>query len=289
MAAKLLFSTTLWVGTQATDQTGFDRDSGANTGRLTVDDWTVLGTSQATRVIRLFLDESASTLTMRVNRRQDVKGKWLKVGDDWLHMDDFATGTGAETVTFQLNTMNPHWTTKRWADEAYLTVGVWDSDPAHAPHLLRRPPERLWSATMTVGTSGDNHGWRNTGPNYGALEDADGDDDRSVDTPDGGQNLNWIYYTDTSGSEALHIEAGSAANASRLNGLWFAFRGSKNGLFATRVTSVTNDATLTVVTQPDDPEWEDDDEIEVSVWDEHPEALITPDGIAVQPGSRYFI
>ena len=248
MAAKLLFSTTLWVGTQSTDQTGFDRDSGANTGRLTVDDWRVLGTNQATRVIRLFLDESASTLTMRVNRRQDVRGKWLRVGDDWLHMDDFATGSGPETVTFQLNTMNPHWTTKRWADEAYLTVAVYDDDPSKNATLPRRQPELLWEATMTVGTSGDNHGWRNTSPNFGSLEDAEGDDDRSIDTPDGAQNLNWVYYTDTTNSEALHIEAGSADNAARLNGLWFAFRGSKNGLFATKVTSVSNDPTLTIAT-----------------------------------------
>ena len=291
MAAKLLYAAAMRVGT-ATDQTGFSRHSGAIVGFMPVARIPAgelnSGTTATSRIIRLLLDTSTATdhqLLLRVNRRQDFDGRWLRIGDDWFEID-FDGDSGAGEITPSLDDL-PNWSTSAWTAGDYLPVGIYDSDPRAAGVLPHPKPTMLWSATMTVGESGDNNGWRQS-PAQGTLVDADGDATRAVTVDDGAQNLNWVYYTDTSGSEALHIEMSGASQAARIGGLWFAFRGSDDGLIATSVTAVSADATLTIDTQPDDPGWATDDVIGVELWDQHPETLITPDGIAVQPGQRYF-
>ena len=108
-----------------------------------------------------------------------------------------------------------------------------------------------------------------------------------MDTDDGGQNLQHVYYVTTSGSEGLQIQAGSADNARRLNGLWWRFITPGQAPFVTQVTGST--AAMTIATQPDDPSWAANDVVTVEIWDQHPEIIVSPNGYASHPGETWAL
>ena len=91
-------------------------------------------------------------LTIKVNRKQDFRGTWLRVGDaDWLDLGSEldATGDGQQEVDLELDDLD-HWDTDAWAANLYLPVGVYDGEPDSGSTLYRRQPVKLWTAEMTV-------------------------------------------------------------------------------------------------------------------------------------------
>ena len=289
--ADLLYRTTLRAAT-ATNKSGFDRDGSNRLGHMTVARIPagILNstTNTTSRIVRLFLDTSGASdvLTIKVNRKEDFRGTWLRVGaDDWLDLGSEldATGTGQQEVDLELDDLD-HWDTTAWTAGQYLPVGVYDGEPDSGSTLNLPQPQHLWTAEMTVGNSGDNWGWSRSSPDIGQIyQPGTTTEDRSVDVDDGGQNLQHVYYVTTSGSEGLSVQAGSADNARRLSGLWWRFITPGQASFVTQVTGST--AAMTVATQPDDPEWAANDVVTVEIWDNHPEIIVSPDGQVGQPGA----
>ena len=256
--SKLLYRTTMQART-ATDKSGFDRDGSNRLGHLTVARVPagILNDTSGTksRIVRLFLDTSGASdvLTVKVNRKEDFRGKWIRVGDDMLdlgsELDD--TGTGSQEVDIDISD-HDRWSTDAWTAGQYLPVGIYDGEPDSGSTLHLPQPQMLWTAEITVGTSGNRHGWSRSSPDIGQIyQPGTTTEDRSVDVDDGGQNLQHVWYDDTSGSEELSIQAGSADNARRLSGLWWRFRSGGTIFGTTQVTGST--ASMTVATEPGRP------------------------------------
>ena len=282
----LLYTTTMQART-ATNKSGFDRNSTNRLGHVT-NAYVPAGilnstTNTASRIVRLFLDTSGTNqVTFKTNRKEDFRGKWLRVGDDWLDLDLDATGVGDQEKDYPISSED-NWSTTAWTAGQYLPVGIYDGPPDSGSTLNLPQPVMLWSAEMTVGNSGDNWGWSNASPDIGEIyRPGTTTTDRSVDADGGGRDLAHVYYVTTSGSEGLSIRAGSADNARRISGLWWRFRTPDKGDFVTQVTGST--AAMTIATQPDDPEWAANDVVTIEIWDNHPEIIVSPDGQVGQPG-----
>ena len=271
-----LWTATMLVGTHATqDRKGFDRNSGARWGRLTTDDFAPAGalnstTNQDSRIISLFLDQSEDALYLRVNRKQDFRGKWIRVGPDWLEMHPesgghgFTSGDGAETASYDI-TAAAGWrdAIDNWTELTILPVGVYDRQP---DGVLPTTPNLLATLTMTVGNVGNEHGYKDDPGGYGAIS---GGGDFTALARDGEITLEELSF-DT-GTNTLTFDMENSGDATRVNGLWLAVRPDATSAYnlAVQVDAGTSASLAFVNPQPTtDPGWTGTQLVEF--WDRDP-------------------
>ena len=274
-----LFTATMLVGHHSTqDYSGFDRNSGARWGRLTPSDFAEDGgdlndDDMDSRIVTLFLDESERRLYVRVNRRQDFRGRWIRVGDDWLEMHTrnaqgrgFTTGDGSETASFDI-TADAGWddTHYVWTELNILPVGVYPRVPTSGD-VLPTTPNLLSTSTMTVANVGNEFGFKDDPGGYGALANRD-------ITPfarDGEITIDEVSY-DT-GANELTFVMDSTADATRVNGMWLAVRPDADSPYdlAVQVQAGSNNTLTIVGSQPPDPSWTVGATRLVELWDRDP-------------------
>ena len=269
-----LWTATMLVGTHATqDRKGFDRNSGARWGRLTpsdfADDGGNLNDDDAdTRIISLFLDQSEDALYIRTNRKQDLRGKWIRVGPDWLEMHaesgghGFTSGDGSETASFDI-TAAAGWrdTIDNWTELTILPVGIYDRTP---DATLPTTPNLLATLTMTVGNVGNEHGFKDDPGGYGAMSNGG---DFTPFARDGEITLEELSF-DT-GTSTLTFEMENSGDATRVNGMWLAVRPDVDSPynFAHQVDAGTG-AALAIIGTVTDPGWSGTQLVEF--WDRDP-------------------
>ena len=271
-----LFTATLLVGEHATqDRSGFDRNSGARWGRLTPSDFADGGgdlndDNADSRIVSLFLDESESALYVRTNRAQDLRGRWIRVGDDWLEMHaqsgghGFTSASGSQTASFDItNAAGWRDAINVWTELSIHPVGIYDRQPTSGD-VLPTVPNLLSTSTMTVGNVGNEHGYKRDPGGYGALAS----DDITLLARDGEVTVEEISY-DT-GTNALTFIMDSGADATRMNGLWLAVRPDADSPYnlAVQLDAGTTDTLGIVGSQPSDPGWTGTQIVEF--WDRDP-------------------
>ena len=272
-----LFTATMLVGTHATqDRKGFDRNSGARWGRLTpsdfADDGGLLNDDNAdSRIISLFLDQSEDALYIRVNRKQDFVNRWIRVGPDWLEMHPesgghgFTSGDGPETASYDI-TADSGWrdSIDNWTELDILPVGVYDRVP---DATLPTDPNLLATVTMTVGSVGNEVGYKDDPGGYGTPS---GGLDVTPFARDGEITIEELSY-DTSAS-VWTFEMENSGDATRMNGLWVAVRRDVNSPYtlAAQVDAGTGTALAFVGTAPANPNWTVGTAYLVELWDRDP-------------------
>ena len=224
-----LYTSTLRVGEYATDRSGFGRSTqDFNAGGLThqyIDD--ALAAGERSRIIWLYMDVSNNALYMRVNRRQDFRGKWLAVYDrtaaGWDYTElGFSSGTGAESLTIDLAS-HATWSSNAWEDGDYNPVGIFDRDPRGS--TLTIAPVELDVITMQVGNAANDLGFWHGNAGYGGLHpdrDVHVPDDGFTNTPAAGPSISRFFWDDSAGEMVLRMD--SSADAQQLDKLWMTYR-----------------------------------------------------------------
>ena len=224
-----LWSSTLHVGEYATDRSGFGRSTAEfNAGNLThqyIDD--ALAAGERSRIIWLYMDVSNNALYMRVNRRQDFRGKWLAVYDrtaaGWNYMElGFSSGTGAESLTVDLAS-HATWSSNAWEDDDYNPIGLFERDPRGS--TLTVAPVELDVITMQVGNAANDLGFWHGNAGYGGLHpdrEVHVPDEGFTNTPEPGPAISRFFWDDSADTMVLRMD--STADAQKLDGLWITYR-----------------------------------------------------------------
>ena len=198
---------------------GFNRHSspGTHFGQIDEQRPTGLNTADATddtRIIAMYLNSSGNgSLFVRTNRQANLEGKWLEVGDQYVQMTGFSSGS----ATIDLDGLTT-WTGDAWTVGTFLTWAVYDREPTGSAALATPTSERLGTLDMTIATDGQERGflYASGAFTFGLTDPTS----REVSVPDGDIPLNKVVY-DTSGGGEWDIRASSTAGAVDLKELWF--------------------------------------------------------------------
>ena len=281
-----LWTATLIVGERGgtNDQTGFNRDtnlwSGTRFGRLMPDRAPagVLNShpTSPTRIIVLGLDQSQDDLYIRTNRPADLHGKWIRVGEDWLQMNEFsATSTSSATEEESITDADGVTTWRdaidNWTPGTALAVGIYDRAPGTGDVLPTDPQQVGASLDIEVGNAGTEWGYNADSPTHGTMSERDLD----LGLPDGEVTFDRISWErPLSGTGTLSIKMDSANDARFMHYLWLTIRDDGSDTYDIAVQLAWaggNNTNLTPVTVPTtDPGWADGDDIVVEVWDRDP-------------------
>ena len=198
---------------------GFNRHSspGTHFGQIDQQRPTGLNTADATddtRIIAMYLNSTGNgSLFVRTNKQSNLEGKWLEVGDQYVQMTGFSSGSA--TIDLDGSTT---WTGDAWVVGSFLSWAVYDREPAGAAALATPASERLGALDMTIATDGQERGflYASGAFTFGLTDPTS----REVSVPDGDIPLNKVVY-DTSGGGEWDIRASSTAGAVDLKELWF--------------------------------------------------------------------